>query len=301
MIAGDEDMLSIYKEKSPILGKISFFSFALCLSLLGWSAPAAALPYGANVITDFNFDGDPLGAPLPTTFPGVAPTPQHTVYAVGGFPDSGPLTGTVTVQNVGSLNHAALMTTTQGGIGALYVDTQFSTVSDRVLVSFDIHIVDVPTTGLPQAGTTAPGGQAFVIQAFGNGPNAQNRVFRFVATPTSATGGTFGMRNNTDGELVTLGSYSEGTTYHVEIEANFINQTVDVALDNALVLDDLPFVSFTTNLFELFVFQNGVEGQTNSVAFDNLVTAEVPEPAALALLMGGLAGLGLSRRRRRAA
>lgn len=283
-------MLSMHRRAALLAAGIALLAVAP-------AGPAAAVPFGANVVTDFNFDSVALGAALPTTFPAVDPTPQHTVYAVGGFPDSGPVTGTATVQNVGTLNHAALMTTTQGGIGALYVDTQFSTTQDHVVVSFDINVVDVPTTGLPQSTTNAPDGQAFVIQAFGNGPNAQNRVFRFVATPASATGGNFAMRNNTDGDLITVGSYTEGTTYHVEIQADFPSQTVDVLLDGILVADDLPFVSLTTNLFELFVFQNGIEGQTNAVAFDNLLTYEIPEPAGAALLGSGLLGLALRRRR----
>src|SRR5271154_4194137 len=73
----------------------------------------------ADTVTDYNFDSLTLGQTLPTTYPGVDPLPQHTVYAVGGFPDAGGphdegpellqgdpgLTGSVTVQNVGTMSH----------------------------------------------------------------------------------------------------------------------------------------------------------------------------------------------------
>jgi hypothetical protein len=188
------------------------------------------------------------------------------------------------------------MSTTQGGIGALYVDTQFSTTGSKVDVAFDVVIVDAPSSGVPQ------GGQAFVIQTFGTG----GRVFRFAASPTGATGGTFGLRNNTDGALVTIGSYNEGTAYHVELQIDFATQTLDAFLDGALVADNFALVSATTNILEHFIFLNGVEGQTNRVAFDNLVTIgdvrafTVPEPTTLSLFGMAAVSFGWARRRRRA-
>ncbi len=254
---------------------------------LGLSAVAGAAPLPVQV-TNYNFDSQNVGDLAA----------DGTVQ--GGFPTSPPRTGTVTVQNVGGMNKAAHMVTTQGGIGANYLDTSFSTgAAPLASVDFDLNLNDVPTSGIPQATTAAPGGQAWVMQTFGAGPAAQNRVFRFVAAPTSATGGTFGMRNNTDGDVVNFGSYAEGTTYHIQILADFTAQNVDVYLDNALVLNDHPFVNPTTNMQEHSMFQNGIEGQTNSVAVDNIVTA-IPEPASIALVALGGAALLLRRRRRSA-
>jgi hypothetical protein len=261
------------------------------------AAPANAGFIGGNQVTDFNFDGLPIGSTPPTTYPAQDPQPQHKVWAIGGFPDTGPVTGTVTVQNAGGLSNAAQMSTNQAGTGALWVDTAFSTSGSKMGVAFDLVIVDAPTPGaIPQ------NGQAFVMQAFGEGA----RVFRFAATPTGATGGEFGLRNNTDGALIPIGSYDEGTAYHVELQLDFATQMLDALLDGVLVADDLAFVDAgRTALQELFIFQNGVDGQTNTVAFDNLVTYDnvsafsVPEPTSIALLGAGLAGLGWVRRRRR--
>jgi len=242
-------------------------------------------------ITNYNFDAQSIGD---VAADGVIP---------GGFPNnlvesvSNPRTGTVTVQNVGTMSKAAHMVTTQSGTGAQYIDTSFNTGGATLAsVDFDVNIVDVPTTGLPQATTTYPQGQAWVFQTFGAGPSAQNRVFRFVATPTSGSGGIFAMRNSTDGDLIAIGSYTEGQTYHVQVLADFVLQTVDVSLNNTLVAADLPFVSLTTSMTEHFIFQNGVAGMTNSVAIDNIVTA-VPEPSSLALL--GVGAIALLRRRRK--
>lgn len=253
-------------------------------------------PFGLNTkVTDYNFDGDTLGAPPPQTIPSVDSTPQGTIYALGGFPDVGPFTGTTIISDVGSLNKAALMTTTQGGTGANYMDTQFNFPTSRAVLDFDLNVVDVPTSGLPQTTATAAGGQAFVLQAFGQGPVTVDRVFRFVVTPTSETGGAFAMRNNTDGDVVVLGTYVEGETHHVQIHADFATQTLDVYLNNVLALNNHPFISQTNSLLEYFIFQNGIEGQTNSVAIDNIVTY-VPEPASLGLL--GLGAMLIGRRRR---
>src|SRR5581483_2973666 len=99
------------------------------LSILTLTLVAAAVFLASTVraqqITDFNFDNDTVGQPVPTTAPATDPQPQHTVYATGGFPDDPTYAGTVTVQNVGGLNHAAEMVTDQGGTGSNYMDTQF--------------------------------------------------------------------------------------------------------------------------------------------------------------------------------
>src|SRR4051812_5918382 len=110
----------------------------------------APVSNGAD-IADYNFNSSAIGSTPVTTAPGTDALPQSNLYAIGGFPDSGPFTGTATVQNVGGMSKAVQLTTTQGGTGALYLDTQFLVATNLVSLSFDINILDVPTTGLPQA------------------------------------------------------------------------------------------------------------------------------------------------------
>jgi hypothetical protein len=283
------------------LGRYFVAGPVIAVALCAVANPALAGVIGGTLVTNFTFDNLAIGSTPPQTAPAIDPQPQGQIYAIGGFPDSPPVTGTVTIQNAGTLSKAAQMSTTQGGIGALYVDTQFSTTGSKVGVSFDLVIVDAPSSGVPQ------NGQAFVIQSFGTTPSSGvDRVFRFAASPTGATGGTFGLRNNTDGALVTIGSYNEGTAYHVELQIDFATQTLDAFLDGALVADNFALVSATTNILEHFIFLNGVEGQTNRVAFDNLVTIgdvrafTVPEPTTLSLFGMAAVSFGWARRRRRA-
>jgi hypothetical protein len=176
------------------------------------------------------------------------------------------------------------------------MDTQFLINEPFLKTSFDIAVISAPTSGLPQSATNIPNGQLFAVNAFALD---SNRVFRVGASPTSATGGVYGVRNNTDGDLILFGTYTNGVADHIEVDANYLNNTVDVYLNNTLALSNVPFVNaepVNGGLEELFFFLNGVEGQTTSVALDNIVV-QTPEPASLAVL-APVAGLLLKRRRR---
>jgi hypothetical protein len=253
----------------------------------------------AQYVGDYNFDTVPLGSPIPTTYPAVDSYPQHTVYAVGGFPNDldpspgNPLTGTVTAQNVGTMSKAALMSTTQAGTGALYIDTQMLASGPTLTLSFDIDVVATPSTGLPQSGVGAPNGQAFAINVFGLD---SARLFRFAVSPTSATGGDFGYRlPGGSGDLVTFGSYTDGETHHVAIVADLTLSTMDISLDGVQVVNDAALLAPGTGVSEVFMFQNGVDGQLNQVGLDNILVS-VPEPSSCALALGGLGVLLASRR-----
>jgi hypothetical protein len=276
----------------------------LLSALFSTSFIALAFHTSANaaIVANYNFDSVAIGATPPTTAPGVDALPQSQLYSIGGFPDTPPFTGTVTVQDVGSLSHAAVMTTTQGGIGAQYLDTQFLVATNYASISFDINVIDVPTSGVPQAGGGAPNGQAFAMNLFGLD---SQRVFRFAVAPTNATGGSFGIRlPGAAGDLFDFATYTEGTAYHLEFQNDFLAGTTSIYLNNSFV-GSSPTVLPATGISELFMFQNGVEGQTNSVALDNIVistdrrTAAVPEGGSTVALFGiGLLGLGLMKLRK---
>ncbi|MDQ6631778.1 MAG: PEP-CTERM sorting domain-containing protein [Verrucomicrobiota bacterium] len=293
-------VLSIVKvEKTDLRFAWSGFAiFTLLLTLLASTRASASI-----VITDYKFDALNIGDSLPTTVPSTDPFPQQNVYAVGGFPNdndpssTNPLTGTVTVQNVGSLSKAALMSTTQAGTGALYIDTQFQASASLFNLSFDINVVAVPSSGLPQPGVGSPNGQAFAINAFGLD---SARLFRFAVSPTSATAGNFGYRlPGPNGDLATFGTYTEGETYHVEYLADFATSKLNIFLDGVQKVTNADLLNAGAGVSELFMFQNGVNGQLNQVALDNIhstATAAVPEPStffssAFALLGFGAVGL----------
>jgi hypothetical protein len=269
----------------------TLFLATVCLFFTGTAQKSSA-----QLVADYNFDSLTVGSALPTTAPGVDSYPQHTVYAVGGFPDSGPLTGSATVQDVGTMSKAALMSTTQGGTGALYIDTQMLFAGPTLSLSFDIDVVTTPTTGLPQGGVGAPNGQAFAIQVFGLD---SQRILRFAASPTSATGGDFGYRlPGLSGDLVSFGSYTHGETHHVDINADFGTSLMNISLDGIQVVTGAALVNPGTGVSEVFMFQNGVEGVANQVALDNIVVT-VPEPATMTLVGASLMGLLMAIRRRK--
>ena len=275
-------------------------SFSLCTAFAALAIPQSA---SAALVANYNFDSVALGSTPPTTFPGVDPLPQSQLYAIGGFPDSGTVTGTVTVQNVGSLSHAAVMTTNQGGTGAQYLDTQFLVPATYASISFDLNVIDVPASGLPQVAGGAADGQAFAMQLFGLD---SQRIFRFAVAPTGETTGNFDIRlPGPSGNLIPFATYTEGETYHLEFRNDFLTNLTDVYLNNSLVATS-PLVAPATGISELFIFQNGVEGVRNSVALDNIVIstdrpAPVPDGGSTLLLLGaGLLGISVCQIRKNA-
>jgi hypothetical protein len=139
----------------------------------------------------------------------------------------------------------------------------------------------------------APNGQAFAINVFGLD---SQRLFRFAVSPTSLTGGDFGYRlPGVSGDLVSFGSYTDGETHHVAINADFGAGTMNISLDGLQVVTGAALVSPGTGVSEVFMFQNGVDGVANQVTLDNIVVT-VPEPSAWAMALGGL-GLLLGFRR----
>ena len=221
---------------SRTTSRFSRSTLAAVVVSLGLLAPCVAT---ASPFLNINFDSQNNGDPINTTTPS-APSPEVDAYSTGGFPDTGPYTGTNTVVSPAGLSKANLMSTNQGGTGSNFMDTQFLVTGNQISLDFDIRMVAQSATGYPQTGTTTPNGQSFAINAFALD---SNRVFRFAATPTSATTGEFGVRNNTDGDLIPIGAYALGDDHHVSIVANYVTNTVDVSVSGVGSLTNLPFVS----------------------------------------------------------
>lgn len=292
-------MLVLLRSRCALVAAI-----ALCCSLAGLPDQSQA-----GIFLDLNFDGDVVGNPIPTSFPSVDPIPIHRAYATNGFPDVGPYNGSTTVvSSIGGMTNAALMSTSQAGTGANYIDTQFLVSGDQISLSFDLRIVTQNNDIYPQAGLTdgaANHGQLFVIQAFALD---SNRVFRFVVAPTSSSGGVLAMRDNLAGDLIPIGNYAVGTDYHVSILADYLTKTVDASVSGVGSLL-VPFVSSaptTVGMSEFFIFQNNnssPNGNLNQVALDNIVgatlDAPVPEPSTMVIFaIGTVCCAGFARRRR---
>lgn len=271
---------------------------------------ASAAPF-----MNIGFDADTIGNQPATTYPAVT-YPITQPWAIGGYtvlsPPGGDMPptaahGAMVVGNSGGMSKGVQMVSNSanGVTGALWLDTQFNVVGQKIRLSFDLNILNAPTIATAQPklldGGPATAGILLGMNAF---TSTSAPAFRFAAAPTSAGGGVFAFRSPDNASLNTFFNYVEGETYNVEMIADYDTGTVDAFVDGVLSANDFPFWNAgapNIGTSEFFFHLNGELGNFNSVAIDNIVAAVVPEPATLALGGAALLGLVAVGRRRRAA
>ncbi|HEX8525295.1 MAG TPA: PEP-CTERM sorting domain-containing protein [Tepidisphaeraceae bacterium] len=261
------------------------------------TASAAVTPF-----MDVNFDSDTAGS---TPAAGPSSNPISKPGALGGYTattENNPPTaanGSILVNNAGTMSKAAVLTTNSANneLGALYVDTGFSQVSQHLSLSFDFSVLDAPTSGTVQPKTLNGSGSVGIL--FGINVFGTAQGMRFAAAPTSASGGVFAIRSASNTDLQSFFNYNEGQTYHITLAADYSTGKVTTFVDGTptgSLTFAAPASGVTTQ--EIFMHLNGESGNANSVAIDNIVAA-VPEPASLSVL--GLGSLAMLGRRRRSA
>jgi hypothetical protein len=243
-------------------------------------------------VLDIHFDSDSYGTdpatttppPYPATKPQAVNSPSSTDFAnTNGF--------TQTVGDAAGLTKAVVFSNNVSGAGVTWIDTDFNPtlggfLAERGVFTFDFAQMVQPADTLPQDG------RALAINGF---TDSSDRAFTFIVHPTSPTGGTIRLRNPGDGSANTdIGTYTLGVSRHVEINVDNVHRTVNVALDGVTAITGFPFPvdgifspgnGTNEQLKEFFIFQNGVDGQLNVSAIDNITYVTVPE-ASPAMLIG---------------
>jgi hypothetical protein len=278
-------------------------------------AAPLALAYPAladNQFMNINFDGDTIASQPATNTTVTYPITQP--YAIGGYdpdpdPNNGayespptPADGTILVGDAPGISKGAILTTDPGNnqIGALWMDTEYNQSSQVMKLSFDLNVLNAPSALTAQTkflnGNPAdPVGILLGVNSFQSG----NSGFDFAAAPTSSSGGVFGVRTADNTGLTSFFNYTNGDSYHIELDANYSTGTVDAYVNGTLEESGAPMQSGIVpgaNPDETFIFLNGQPGDANSVAIDN-IEASVPEPASLGLLAIGGGALLMRRRK----
>lgn len=213
----------------------------------------------------------------------------NTFGGYSGANPSGISPPTAAEGTVSSTSLSATLTTnsSNGEVGALYMDTGLSTTANFLSLKFDIDIL-----------AQAAGGYG---QSFGSGQTLGGvRIYQnpdwavsFQFMPTSATNGYFGFRNEASTSVVNLGSYTVGTTYHVRIDVDYVNNLASGYINGNLAgtspLRTGNAAGGTTS--EIFVYLNGASGSANSIRISE--TAPAPAASAPALDLWALSLLSM--------
>jgi hypothetical protein len=267
----------------------------------------------AEQFMDINFDGDAIGS-APGT--GATGSPVTMIGALGGYTatdyNSPPTAdnGTIIVDNVAGMSKAAVMATatSNGEVGALFMDTGLSLDARKFDMSFDISILASPATLTGQSGYHLDGGVDTLGLLFGARAyesTVGSWAFSFAVAPTSETGGVFALRDATNTQLTSFGTYVEGQKYNIALSTDYDTGTINAYVDGVLCYSGFPSrtgvipSSNTPNTSELFFYLNGESGYSNQVAIDNIQGNTVPEPSSIVLLItAGLGMLAVAWRRR---
>jgi hypothetical protein len=276
-------------EEGKIMAHIRYCALMVLAVGLGFS------PASAWASIDINFEGDtPGSAPGVNLVPG---NPMTQPSAIGGYdpnyasPPSA-ASGTIVVGNPSGGSNEAVLTSvpTNGELGALWVDVNgFNLSAQQVQMSFDVNILDAPTTATAQPKALSTGGTAGILLGMNTFVTSPDFVgvlpsFRFAAAPTSATGGVFAFRSPDNSTLIPFFNYTEGEQHYVSIIADYSTGTLDAFVDGVLSLPGFAFwtsgaSAVTTS--EYFFHLNGELGNANQVALDNIASAALPEPSML--------------------
>lgn len=177
---------------------------------------------------------------------------------------------------VSNTSLSASLTTNNGNgeVGALFMDTGLSTTANFVTLKFDIDVLAQAASGYGQSfGSDQTLGGVRIYQS-------PDWAVSFQFMPTSTTSGYFGFRNEANTSVVNLGSYTVGTTYHVRIDVDYVNNLASGYINGNLAgtspLRTGNAAGGTTS--EIFVYLNGAPGSANSIR----ISETVPEPAASA-------------------
>ena len=190
---------------------------------------------------------------------------------------------------VSSTSQSASLTTNSSNdqVGALYMDTILNTTANALTLKFDIEILAQAATGYAQnfGGSQTLGGvRIYQSPAW---------AVSFQLMPTSATTGYFGFRNEANTSVVNLGSYTVGTTHHIRIDVDYVNNLASGYINGSLAgtspLRTGNVAGGTTS--EIFVYLNGATGSANAIRISE--TALAPPAAVPALNLWALSLLSM--------